>query len=205
MLYLTTDAGAENLSRFATAGGTLLVTYWSGIVDQHDHVRLGGYPGAFRDLLGVSAEEFVPLRTGETVRLEGGELDGATADVWTERLTATDAEVVSRYADGPVAGLPALTRRAAGQGAAWYLATRVDSDGTAALVHRLCREAGVAVEDRAGVEVVRRLGATSSYLFVLNHTDREITVPADGVDLLSGSSCEGSVVVAAGGVAVVRT
>jgi beta-galactosidase len=204
-LYLTTDAAAANLSRFATAGGTLLVTYWSGIVDEHDHVRLGGYPGAFRDLLGISAEEFVPLRKGETVRLRGGELDGAQADVWTERLTATDAEVVSRYADGPVAGLPALTRRTAGQGTAWYLATRVDADGTTALVRRLCREAGVAVEDRPGVEVVRRVGATSSYLFVLNHTDREVTVAADGVDLLSSRSCTGNVTVAAGGVAVVRS
>jgi beta-galactosidase len=204
-LYLTTDAAAANLSRFVTAGGTLLVTYWSGIVDEHDHVRLGGYPGAFRDLLGVSAEEFVPLRKGETVRLSGGELDGAQADVWTERLTATDAQVVSRYADGPVAGLPALTRRTAGQGTAWYLATRVDADGTTALVRRLCREAGVAVEDRPGVEVVRRVGATSSYLFVLNHNDREVTVAADGVDLLSGRSCAGKVAVAAGGVAVVRS
>jgi beta-galactosidase len=125
--------------------------------------------------------------------------------VWTERLTATGAEVVSRYADGPVAGLPALTRRTAGDGTAWYLATRVDADGTAALVRRLCREAGVTVEDRPGVEVVRRVGATSSYLFVLNHTDREVTVAADGVDLLSGRSCSGTVTVAAGGVAVVRS
>ena len=39
----------------------MLVTYFSGIVDEHDHVRLGGYPGAFRDLLGVRVEEFFPL------------------------------------------------------------------------------------------------------------------------------------------------
>jgi beta-galactosidase len=204
-LYLTTDAAAANLSRFATTGGTLLVTYWSGIVDEDDHVRLGGYPGAFRELLGVSTEEFVPLRSGETVRLTGGELDGAGADVWTERLTAIDAEVVSRYADGPVAGVPALTRRTTGAGSAWYLATRVDPDGTAALVRRLCREAGVRVEEQPGVEVVRRVGATSSYLFVLNHTDREVSVAADGVDLLSGVRCAGTVSVGAGGVAVVRS
>jgi beta-galactosidase len=49
------------------------------------------------------------------------------------------------------------------------------------------------------------VGATSSYLFVLNHTDREVTVAADGVDLLSGRSCAGNVAVAAGGVAVVRS
>ena len=47
-------------------------TYFSGIVDEHDHVRLGGYPGAFRDLLGVRVEEFFPLREGEQVGLDDG-------------------------------------------------------------------------------------------------------------------------------------
>ena len=39
---------------------------------EDDHVRLGGYPGAFRDLLGVRVEEFFPLMPGETVALADG-------------------------------------------------------------------------------------------------------------------------------------
>ena len=42
----------------------LVTTYFSGIVDEHDHVWLGGYPGALRDLLGIRIEEFVPLLPG---------------------------------------------------------------------------------------------------------------------------------------------
>ena len=64
-LYLVTDAGAAQLGAYVDGGGTALVTYCSGIVDENDHVRLGGYPGAFRDLLGVRTEEFCPLREGE--------------------------------------------------------------------------------------------------------------------------------------------
>ena len=30
-----------------------MVSFFSGIVDSRDHVRLGGYPGAFRDVLGI--------------------------------------------------------------------------------------------------------------------------------------------------------
>ncbi len=134
----TTDADAENLTRYVESGGTALVTYWSGIVDENDHVRLGGYPGAYRDLLGISTEEFYPLREDERVRLTGGVLDGRSADVWTELLTLRGAEAVSTYADGPLPGVPALTRRTAGGGTAWYLATRVDAEGTAALVRHLC-------------------------------------------------------------------
>ena len=35
-------------------------------------MRLGGYPGAFRDLLGVRVEEFFPLLEGEAVALSEG-------------------------------------------------------------------------------------------------------------------------------------
>ena len=203
-LYLTTDADAENLTRYVESGGTALVTYWSGIVDENDHVRLGGYPGAYRDLLGISTEEFYPLREQERVRLTGGVLDGRSADVWTELLTLRGAEAVSTYADGPLPGVPALTRRTAGGGTAWYLATRVDAEGTAALVRHLCDSTGIATSDRPGVEMVRRTGDGTSYLFVINHTTAAAEVPATGTDLVSGQSCLGTLQVAAGGVAVVR-
>ena len=52
-LYLCSDALAPALEGVVARGGHVLVTYFSGIVDEHDHVRLGGYPGAFRALLGV--------------------------------------------------------------------------------------------------------------------------------------------------------
>jgi beta-galactosidase len=203
-LYLTTDAAAANIAGYVEGGGTVLVSYWSGIVDPHDHVRLGGYPGAFRDLLGVRTEEFAPLREGESVRLSGGVLDGTTADVWTEQLHVVDAEVISSYDDGPLPGVPALTRRQVGQGTAWYVATRTDPQGTAALVRQLCDEVGITVHDLPGVEVVRRSGETASYLFVLNHTGTAVEVPARGHDLVADRPCAGSVKVAAGGVAVVR-
>ena len=47
-LYLCSDALAPALEDVVARGGHVLVTYFSGIVDEHDHVRLGGYPGAFR-------------------------------------------------------------------------------------------------------------------------------------------------------------
>ena len=46
-----------------------MVSFFSGIVDSRDHVRLGGYPGAFRDVLGIVVEEFFPLRTAGSVSL----------------------------------------------------------------------------------------------------------------------------------------
>ncbi|MEU1607582.1 beta-galactosidase [Micromonospora matsumotoense] len=201
-LYLVRDADAEALRRYVAGGGTALVTYFSGIVDEHDHIRLGGYPGAFRELLGVRTEEFFPLLAGEQVTLD----DGSTADVWTEWLHPEGAEVVASYEDGPLPGVPALTRHRVGDGTAWYLATRLDEAATDALVGRLLTEAGVRppVAAPTGVEVVRRRADDRSWLFVVNHTDAEATLDATGTDLLTGQPCGGTLRVPAGEVAVVR-
>lgn len=201
-LYTITDAGAETVRRYVERGGTVLVTYFSGIVDEHDHIRLGGYPGAFREVLGARTEEFFPLREGETVGLS----DGTTATVWTELLHPEGADVVASYVGGPLPGVAALTRHRYGRGTAWYAATRLDVAGVAALTDRLLAETGVGpvVDAPRGVEVVRRRGAGASYLFVINHGGTDADVPVTGTDLLTGDRAEGKVSVRAGDVAVVR-
>ena len=65
-LYSVNDADAANIAAAAHRGATVLISYFSGIVDENDAVRLGGYPGAFRELLGISVEEFHPLPEGAT-------------------------------------------------------------------------------------------------------------------------------------------
>ena len=203
-LYLVTDEHAAAVATAAERGATVVVTYFSGIVDEHDHIRLGGYPGAFRDLLGVRTEEFLPLREHEQVALG----DGTTADVWTEDLRLEGAVAVTTYVDGPAAGKPAVTRRDVGGGAAWYVATRTSPEGTRALVDRWLAEAGVQrVADTApGVEVVRRRADDGrSWAFVINHTEVDQVVGVAGTDLL-GHAVAGprGFEVPAGAVAVVR-
>ncbi len=202
-LYLVDRAAVETIERFVRAGGTALITYFSGIVDEHDRVLPGGYPGAFRELLGIWVEEFHPLLPEQEVRLD----DGGTGSVWTEHLHLCGAQAVATYSDGPQAGLAALTRHAVGEGAAWYVATELDDDARVRLVRRVLDEAGVRPVTRApsGVEVVRRSHEQGpSYLFVLNHRDAMVEVDAAGVDLLTGAEVSGRITVPPGGVAVVR-
>jgi beta-galactosidase len=185
-LYLVSDATAEALAQYVRMGGHAVVSYFSGIVDPDDAIRLGGYPGAFRELLGVRVEEFQPLAEGETVELS----DGSVASVWTEDLRLEGAEAVVSHADGR----PAVTRHAYGEGVAWYCATRLDPG---ALLARVCAESGVEPVLPGlpeGVEAVRR----GDFVFVINHTDAAVSVP--GEDLLGGDGT-----VPAGGVAVVRS
>ena len=81
-LYLVSDAGADNVRRYVERGGTALITFFSGIVDPADRVRLGGYPAPWRDLLGLRVEELAPLPDGRTVRLDGLDAVGGRARPW---------------------------------------------------------------------------------------------------------------------------
>ena len=206
-LYLVDDATAERVAAFADDGGTVLVTYFSGIVDQNDHARLGGYPGAFRDLVGVRVEEFAPMWRGQTTLLA----DGSSASLWAEDVHVTDAQVRLRFAisDEVFSDGPALTRRpTSGGGAAWYLATLPEPTRLASLVDELCREARVEPVAKADgpLEMVRRVEVATgqSWLFALNHGRKEVTVRASGTDLLTGKEHEAVSTVPAGAVVILR-
>ncbi|WP_147915450.1 beta-galactosidase [Ruania zhangjianzhongii] len=202
-LYLVKDADAENIAAAAEAGATVAITYFSGIVDENDQVRLGGYPGAFRELLGVRSDEFFPLLDGEAVTLD----DGSSADVWTERIELTSAEARRSFTDGPLPGGPAITRNQVGEGAAWYVATRQDEAGTGALLDALLAESGVqpVAQVPRGVEAMRRVAEDGTeFLFLLNHTDTQAQVPANGTDLVTGVAVTDTLTLAAGDVAVVQ-
>jgi beta-galactosidase len=205
-LHLCTDATAEAVAAAAAAGAHVVVTCSSGVVDEHDHVRLGGYPGAFRDLLGVRMTEVLPLLSGEVLELE----HGWRGTVWSEEGDVDDdVEVVARVLAGPVPGQPAVTRRALpGGGVAWYVATQLDDAAWDALLRRVLGEAGVqpAAAVPPGVEAVRRVSddGARSYLFLLDHTGEEQRVPARGTELLTGTAVAGEVVVPARGAAVLR-
>lgn len=154
----------------------------------------------------MHGDELFPLLPGQSVGLAGQVPPDATADLWTERIRLTGAEAVATYADGALAGVPAITRHPYGSGTACYPATHPDPATLAAVLERVRREAGVHPEHEvpAGVEVVRRSGADADYLFLIDHAGRGAEIPADGVGLLTGKPVTGSVSVPEGGVAVMR-
>lgn len=194
MLHVVGPDRAAELAAFVDAGGHLITTWWSGIVDEHAHAVLGGHPGALRELLGVRVEEFAPLEPGGTVTLD----DGSVADVWTEPVDLVDpsVEVLVRYtgegsaaAAADLTGLPAVTRRPVGTGSASYVSTRIAGRGP--LLRRLLDAAGVVPElpgELAGrVELVRRDG----YRFLVNRGDAPVDLASLGaVDALAGLPSE---------------
>ncbi|WP_399920747.1 beta-galactosidase [Streptomyces kanamyceticus] len=188
VLHVIPETLAKDLNGYVESGGHLVTTYFSGVVDENDHIWLGGHPGALRELLGIRIEEFGPLPADDGVELD----DSTTGTVWTDRITVTgpEVEILARYRTGAYTDRPAVTRRTAGRGSASYVSTRLGAEGLTALLPRLLAAAGVDSElppaARGRVELAVRRGDDSRYLFLVNRTDEPVPVPGLTGELVIG-------------------
>lgn len=189
MLYMIRPGVDEKLRRFVAAGGTLVVTNFSGYVDQSDLVTTGGYPGKLRSLLGIWVEESdaLPEGTANSFLWQGRCYE---AGLLCDLLHPEGAQVLATYRQDFYAGMPVLTCNRFGKGLAYYLAAQSEADFYRALTATLC--AGQAISPvmttPAGVEATVRRGEEKQYLFLLNHAGerRELTMDRDGTELLTG-------------------
>jgi beta-galactosidase len=186
-LYLVSAQTAARLTAHVDAGGHFVTTFFSGIVDPTDRVLLGGYPGAFRDLLGVRVEEFGPLLSDSQVPLA----DGGAATLWADGIEIVDpaVEALVEYG-GTRAGEAAVTRRPVGSGSATYVGAGLDATSLGAVVDQLCRRAGVDADlDPSTAEHLlrrERVGADARYVFLLNRSGESRTAKGEtGYDLIT--------------------
>lgn len=200
-LFLTDDETAARVAGAAENGATVVVTFLSGIVDEENRVRLGGYPGAFRDLLGIRVEEMHPLQPGQSFRLD----DGGVGTEWTEDIALLGAQSLSSYVDGPLAGRPAVTQRSLPSGGrTFYVSCLLDQNSLDALSRKVLP--GHA-EPRwpEGLEVLLRESQDATFHFYLNHADSPAHVTATGTELLHGETVAGPMTIPPGEVRVVMS
>ena len=202
--YLLSTDDAANLTRYVEQGGTLLVNFFSGIVNENDAVHEGGYGAPLATALGLQVEEFLPMREGATSRvdLQGTEL---RADVWQEALLLEGAEAVATNLDDMGAGQPAITRNRHGKGTGWYVSTRLDAAALRTVLTAVYADAGLTLPGIPdGVEVVTRRTADTDYLVAINHGDTAARLAVTGHELLADTPVDGHLDLAGGAVAVVR-
>lgn len=187
-LYLLRESGAAALKDFVEQGGTLLVGAFSDIVDEFDHFRDGGFYTQLGDLLGIRFEDFTVLSLSPGPGVTSVGFDGAVAgngSILAESVDATTAEILSRFADGPAAGRPALTQRDTGRGSAFWFVSIPDEEAVRSVVEHVVAAADVApvVADLPqDVEAARR----GSMVTVINHGYVPASLSIQGTDLLTG-------------------
>lgn len=194
LLHLVRPGVAENLHAFVDSGGTFLTTFFSGLVDASNRVLPGGYPAAFRKLLGIRVEEFDVF--GTHLRHIKTPLRGARCTLWADIIHLEGAETLATFTEDFYAHTPAITRNAVGRGLAYYVGTQPEAAFLRAFLAEICVDCGVRSPMRApaGVEVTARLNDHGEFLFLLNHNPTMQFVdigPRIRRDLLTGEMIKG--------------
>jgi len=208
-LYLVNDNSAKNINHYVENGGNLVMSFFSGIVDENEHIRLGGYPAPFRAMLGLTVEEYAPYPASLTNAFQTADGKLFECSFWSDVINLKNAKAIATYKQDYYAGSPAITHNTYGKGNAFYVGTVPNESGMEWLIDHACKSAGVqpiSVNVPAGVEILHRTNGNSSWLFILNHSNENKTVPLErnGFNLLTGKKTNDSIMLEPTGVAVLQ-
>ena len=193
-VYLLSEETTRRVRDYVVGGGRLVVTYYTGISDERDHVWLGGYPGSIRDVVGVRVEEFMPMGDdfpGVPGRL--GLSNGAVAHDIADVIGSVDgtATVLETFKDDPWTGMdgaPAIVAHTFGEGRSVYVGARLGRDGIALSLPEILDSLGMAEVGGNDGRVLRveREGADGSrFVFSFNRTHETVRVPVEGEVVVS--------------------
>lgn len=196
MLYMIRPGMAAKIEQFVSMGGTLVMTYASGYVDEHDLCFPGGFPGPLKTVLGIWNEEIDALYDDMRRKVSWNGRQYEARD-FCELIHLHGASQIGRYDEDFYTGYPALTVCASGLGRAFYVAARLDDDFQADffgwLVEDLQLRTPLTRPLPAGCTVQVRTDGKSEYLFVMNFMPYAVRIDLDdgGFSLISGEERQG--------------
>ena len=218
MLYMLKPGVAERMRDFVAQGGTLVVTYWSGIVNENDLCFLGGWPGGgLREVLGIWDEEtdtLAPAERNSVVMAASSELGlsgSYEARDYFALIHAEGARVLATFGSEFYAGRPALTVNNFGKGQAFYVASRNDEkfndDFLGKLADQLNLLRALPADLPEGVTAQLRTDGEKRFVFVMNFNPAPSVVnlgQAGYYNLLTGAEVKGKLELPAYGVVILE-
>jgi beta-galactosidase len=186
MLYMFREGFEDKIRSFVEQGGTLIMTYWSGVVDDNDRTFLGGTPHGLMDVLGLRFEEIDSLYDNQNnlmVPVAGNQLNlnkTYHCNKLCELVRTNEAEVLMTYGTDFYEGKAVLTVNQYKNGEAYYIC----SDGQQEFFDDLCKKIVetknlyrcLETEIPYGVAVSERIKDKTQYIFLQNFNDHEVTV-----------------------------
>jgi len=215
MLYMVRPQVSERLENFVKNGGTLVATYWSGIVNENDLCFLGGFPGPLRKVLGIWSEEIDALTDEEHNSIifnNSFEIKGEFETIeLCDLIHPETAETLAVYGDDFYKGRAAVTVNKFGEGKAYYIASRTKEDFNdtfySFLINNLNLKHAINTDLPYGVTAQIRTDGKNSYIFLMNFNNEEKKIQTcDCIyyDLISKEKIDKVVTLAPYGVAILR-
>ena len=201
MLYMLKPGVANRLKNFVKAGGSLILTYVTGYVNENDLCFLGGFPGdGLIDVSGIWAEEIDPLFPSDrnAVVMNKPFANGKECyecfDLCEIIHAKEGTEVLATYDSDFYQGTPAVTKHTYGKGTCYYIATRTEQVFLTDFYQNLVTELGIQgppiekIPD--GISITHRNSEDAAYYFIMNFSEKVQTVKLlrNGVDVFTGKT-----------------
>jgi beta-galactosidase len=139
-LALLTDTAAASLVDWVHAGGTLVTTAFTDVVDEHDAFLPGGFLTRLAPVIGARVLEHEGLPEPAPITIGPTAVRGTRiADV----LDVHDAEIIGTFAAGWRTGHPVILRRRSGNGTTIHVGVAADQAGVETLVDLALHDAGI--------------------------------------------------------------
>lgn len=193
MLYMFRAGFEEKVRKFVENGGTFIMTYWSGVVDENDLCVLGGTPGGLMDVMGLRSTEIDALYDGETnvVKAVVGDVS-YQCERFCQLIDVKTAEPLFVYGEDFYAGTPAMTVNEFGKGKAYYICADAEQKFFDNVYEEIVTKAGVERPLKQpvpeGIEVCTRQSKDAEYVFIqnFNKVSTAFKPELDGAEVLFG-------------------
>jgi len=189
-LQMMDDGVKVQMERYVNAGGHLVLTCRTGLMDRTGQMWEGPTGQPILNLIGASIDAYDGLPEGTFSKLE---MDGKQLDwgVWGDHLTpAAGTEVLAKYSGQFFAGTAAITQRRYAKGTVTYCGVYGESPMVEALMEKIVmgekRLKPTVLPHR--VQILRR----GKFWVLLNYRDEAVIapVPANAVFVLGGREVE---------------
>ena len=202
MLYMFRDGFEKKVEQFVKNGGTAVMTYWSGIVDETDLCYLGGTPHGLMGVFGLRSTEIDALYDHEeNYIVPVKESSIHLSSQWKcknlcDLVKVSTAEICGVYGEDFYQGYPALTRNAYGEGKAYYICADFEQGFYDEVYQQLINEIELKLPiekigmDKVpeGIEVTTRCNDEYMYIFIQNFNRKpmEIHLNLEQKEIITG-------------------
>jgi beta-galactosidase len=199
-LHLLSGGEADRLKLYVQNGGTLVATFNTGLVDEHNMAPDTGYPHDLTDLFGMEVTEFDQLPPGEENHLTFKGSFPTThlhsARLWCDLIEPKGCQILATYAKDFYANKPVMTMNTFGLGKAVYIGTMSQQhfyNDLLTWLRQLCNLHPL-LKVPEHVEVSLRERNDTKVYFLLNHQHSPVRVQfyKPMHDFLTGNSVSGN-------------
>lgn len=197
MLYMFRNGFEEKVREFVKNGGTAIMTYWSGIVDDTDLCFLGGTPHGLMDVFGIRSMEIDALYDHEdNYIVSANDSSIKISSQWKcknlcDIVDVSTAKELGVYGEDFYKGRPAFTVNEYGKGKAYYICADFAQGFYDEVYAQIAKEEKIKFPIETipeGIEVTTRQTEEYRYLFVQNYNRKvvELKLNMEGKELILG-------------------